>query len=161
MDLGAAVMRFNYRGVGRSAGAYGEGEGELEDARAVLADLTARYPTARLWAAGFSFGSWIAARLAASAPAIERLVLVAPPAERAEFEALYRLPTPKLVIQGTRDELCPIERLEPEFAKWAGPKGLIRVQGATHFFDKQLGQLAHVLLEELSGPAAAATSETT
>src|SRR5262249_6243498 len=77
--LGAAVLRLDFRGVGGSEGRYDEGEGELADARAALAWMRERHPQARAWLAGFSFGAWIAARLAAEAPGIERLILVAPP----------------------------------------------------------------------------------
>src|SRR3989442_386300 len=65
LNLGAAVLRFNFRGVGKSAGVYGDGDGELEDARAALGFMRGRYSGAREWVAGFSFGAWVAARLAA------------------------------------------------------------------------------------------------
>src|SRR5687768_17803128 len=58
--IGCAVLRFNFRGVGRSAGAFGEGEGEKQDFKAALDYIAARFPGAKLWAAGFSFGSWVA-----------------------------------------------------------------------------------------------------
>src|SRR3954469_21146565 len=58
--IGCAVLRFNFRGVGRSAGEFDEGRGEMDDYRAALDFMTARYPGLPLWAAGFSFGSWVA-----------------------------------------------------------------------------------------------------
>ncbi len=151
--LDAAVLRFNFRGVGRSQGRFDRGEGELEDARAALAFLRERYPAARLWVAGFSFGAWVAARLAASAPGVERMVLVAPPVKTASFEVLRTSTVSKLVLQGTRDYVCPLEALEREVPTWAKPKELIRVAGATHFFDRQLGALAQAMDQGLSGPA--------
>jgi alpha/beta superfamily hydrolase len=152
-DLGADVLRFNFRGVGKSAGSFDQGEGELEDARAAMGWLRERYPGARLWAAGFSFGSWVAARLAASEGGIERMILVAPTVREAGYQVLHGSPVPKLVIQGTRDDLCPPQALEPEFARWAEPKELILIPGATHFFDRQLGDLARALTEALAEPA--------
>jgi len=149
--LGAAVLRFNFRGVGRSAGAHDRGHGELEDARAALDFLRARYPGARRWAAGFSFGAWVAARLAAAEPDIGRLVLVAPPVGTANFDVLARLEIPKLVIQGTADVTCPPGRLRVQFPGWADPKTLVEVAGATHFFDRHLGDLAAALSGALSG----------
>lgn len=151
--LGAAALRFNFRGVGRSEGAYDRGAGELEDARAAFRWLHSRHPRARAWALGFSFGAWVAARLAASEPAIERLVLIAPPVGTMSFEVLRALGIPKLVIQGTADDVCPPHLLHAQFTGWAEPRTLVEVEGATHFFDRQLAALAHALEEHLRGPA--------
>jgi uncharacterized protein len=153
-DLGAETLRFNFRGVGRSEGAYDEGEGELADARAALAWLRARYPGARLWLGGFSFGSWVAARLAASEPAIERVVLVAPPVTRAGFEEMRTSRVWKLVVQGTADTTCLPADLEREFPRWAEPKQLRWVPDAAHFFDRQLAPLAAAVAEPLSAAVA-------
>jgi hypothetical protein len=152
--LGAAVVRFNFRGVGRSAGQFDRGVGELEDARTALAWLAARHPAARRWAAGFSFGSWVASRLAATDPAIERLVLIAPPVHTQTFEEMATCTTPKLIVQGTADDICRPEHLERVLPGWAQPWRRVHVAGASHFFDRQLAELAGVLEAELSGPAA-------
>jgi alpha/beta superfamily hydrolase len=143
--LGAAVLRFNFRGVGKSAGTHDRGNGELEDARAALAWLRHRHPHAKAWLAGFSFGSWIAARLAAETAEAERLILVAPPVHTASFAALHHCATPKLVIQGTADDICRPERLEEEFPHWAEPRKLVLVPGGTHFFDRKLAEMAEAL----------------
>jgi alpha/beta superfamily hydrolase len=150
--MGATVLRFNFRGVGASAGQFDHGRGELEDARAALEFLRRRQPGARCWLSGFSFGAGIAARLAVSADAIERLILIAPPVRTTSFEVLRTWPGPKLVVQGTADEVAPIAALQPEFETWAEPKRLIRVPAATHFFDRQLGELAHALVDALEVP---------
>jgi alpha/beta superfamily hydrolase len=151
--LGGAVLRFNFRGVGASAGTFDEGEGELEDARAALAFLRARHARARCWVAGFSFGAWVAARLAASEPGIERMILVAPPVGTSSFEVLHRSPVPKHVFQGTADDICPIGLLERELPAWSEPRELTRVPGATHFFDRQLAALADAITQAVSGLA--------
>ncbi|MBI3539905.1 MAG: alpha/beta fold hydrolase [Candidatus Eisenbacteria bacterium] len=153
-ELGAAVLRFNFRGAGKSEGLHDEGAGELDDARAALAWLGARHPRARRWVAGFSFGAWIAARLAASERSVERLVMVAPPVQRSDFDLLREAAVPKLALQGTHDEVCPPAALEAAFATWAEPKALRRIEGGTHFFDRQLGDLADALRDALGGPAA-------
>ena len=153
-ELGAAVLRFNFRGAGRSEGTHDEGRGELEDARAALRWLEGRFPAARRWVAGFSFGSWIAARLAAGEP-VERLILVSPPVGRSDFGALRESGVPKLVLQGTRDEVCRPEELQREFPTWREPKRLVLVPQATHFYDRQLGALAEALrrgLLEMASP---------
>lgn len=155
---GAAVLRFNFRGAGRSAGHFDGGDGEVEDARAALAFLRARHPGARRWVAGFSFGSWIAARFALTEREVERLILIAPPVVRSNFDMLRSRSIPKLVIQGTADEVCPIAALEAAYSNWAEPKELIRVVGASHFFDRQLGALAEALVQGLPELAKGATS---
>lgn len=147
--LGAAVLRFNFRGVGKSAGTHDRGEGELEDARCALRFLRERYPNARRWAAGFSFGSWVASRLAAGEPDVERLILIAPPVHTQAFAEMRGLASPKLVVQGTGDEICKPENLERVWPDWAEPKRLVRVPGASHFFDKQLAELGEAILEGL------------
>lgn len=148
--LGAAVLRINFRGVGKSAGRYDQGAGELEDSRAALAWLVRRHPHARRWLAGFSFGSWIAARLAAEESGIERLILIAPPVRSSSFAALHALATPKLIVQGSADEMCPLDALEKEWPSWAEPKQLVVIPGASHFFDRQLGELAAAVTRALS-----------
>ena len=149
-DLGGTTLRFNFRGAGRSAGRFAQGGGELEDARAALAWLRSRLSGTSLLVAGFSFGAWVAARLAAAEADVDRLVLVAPPVEQSSFAALHAATVPKLVLQGTSDDVCPLGTLEAEYAAWAEPKQLIRVDGATHFFDRQLGELAKALRQGLA-----------
>ncbi|HTM56790.1 MAG TPA: alpha/beta fold hydrolase [Candidatus Udaeobacter sp.] len=157
-ELGAAVLRFNFRGVGASAGAHDRGEGEIGDAGAAIEFLRRRHPRAHVWIAGFSFGSWIAARLAAGDSKIERMILVAPPVTTSNFEVLRTCTTPKLILQGTADTVCPPAALEPEFARWAEPKQLIHIEGASHFFDRQLGDLAKAMSQALADPVSEATS---
>jgi hypothetical protein len=82
---------------------------------------------------------------------IERVILIAPPVSRSDFGILRTTTVPKLVIQGTADEICDPAVLEPEFARWAEPKQLVRIEGAGHFFDRHLGALAATLEHEL-GP---------
>jgi alpha/beta superfamily hydrolase len=143
--LGAASLRFNFRGVGGSEGTHDRGIGELEDARAALHWLRDREPKARLWIAGFSFGSWIAARLAAESPEVAAVILVAPSIRNSNFESMYTCATPKLVFQGDADTVCPPEFLEQDFPRWAPPKRKVMVSGASHFFDRRLGELAEAL----------------
>jgi hypothetical protein len=148
--LGAAVLRFNFRGVGKSAGSHDRGAGETEDARAALGFLVERYPQARRWVAGFSFGAWIASLLAAAETGIERLILIAPPVLTSSFDGLEALALPKLVLQGLGDTVCPPEALREQFGRWAEPKKLVEIPGATHFFDRQLGPLADAMHEALA-----------
>src|SRR6476619_1027670 len=77
--IGCAVLRFNFRGVGRSAGEFDNGEGEMADFRAALDYMAAKYPGSALWAAGFSFGAWVALETGAVDPRVSVLIGIAPP----------------------------------------------------------------------------------
>jgi alpha/beta superfamily hydrolase len=149
-EIGGVVLRFNFRGAGRSAGIHDHGRGEQEDARAAFEELRRRAPGSPLWAAGFSFGSWVGLRAGAAAPDVERLIAVAPPVARSDFSFLGRCTTPKLVVQGEADVTCPPAELARVFPTWADPKVLVSVPGANHFFDRHLSELSQVLRENLS-----------
>lgn len=142
---GAAVLRFNFRGVGKSAGTHDRGRGELQDGLVVLDTLRRRHPSARVWAAGFSFGSWVASRIAASEPSVEQLILIAPPVHTQTFDEMRGSPVPKLVVQGTADDVCRPENLARVFPTWAEPKRLVEVEGASHFFDRKLAELGEAI----------------
>jgi hypothetical protein len=150
-ELGAAVLRFNFRGVGRSAGTFDRGPGEVEDARAALAFMRERHPHARRWLAGFSFGSWAMAALAGSERDVDQLILIAPPVGSMSFEGMRETRVPKLVVQGTADEFCPIEDLDREFPTWAPPKVRVAIEGAGHFFDRRLEDLAEAVSRLVTG----------
>jgi alpha/beta superfamily hydrolase len=142
---GAAVLRFNFRGVGKSEGVHDRGRGELHDSLAMLDWLRRRHPAARAWAAGFSFGSWVASRVAASEAAVKQLILVAPPVHTQTFEEMRACVVPKLVVQGTADTVCKPENLARVYPTWAEPKRLELVEGASHFFDRRLVELGAAL----------------
>jgi alpha/beta superfamily hydrolase len=125
----------------------------VEDARAALGFLRARYPAARVWLAGFSFGAWVAARLAAEVRDVEQLVLVAPPVGTFSFAPLRTLGVPKLVIQGAADDTCPPHLLHAQVVGWAEPRTLVEIPGATHFFDRRLGALGQALEDHLGAVA--------
>ncbi len=138
---GAAVLRFNFRGVGKSEGVHDRGRGELHDSLALLNWLRLRHPAAEVWVAGFSFGSWVASRVAAAEPVVRQLLLVAPPVHTQTFEEMRTCPVRKLVIQGTADAVCKPENLARVYPTWAEPKHLEEVEGASHFFDRRLAEL--------------------
>jgi alpha/beta superfamily hydrolase len=152
-ERGAPTVRFNFRGVGGSAGQYDAGRGELEDALAVCAWARANWGCEALWLAGFSFGAAVALEAAAVVrPAA--LVTVAPPVGRIIVSAVARPPCPWLVVQGDRDELIDVETVR----RWAGefeiPPRLVELPGAEHFFHGRLGELRAVVLAFLSGETA-------
>jgi uncharacterized protein len=140
---GAVVLRFNFRGVSRSEGAHDEGVGEVEDARAGLAFLRARYPELPYSLAGFSFGSRMILKLGCSlpAPAPRRLIAVGFPTRMGDFAFLSGCLAPKYFVQSSHDEFGPRDALESAFAGFAGPKQLEFISARDHFFDGALDAL--------------------
>lgn len=148
--IGCAVLRFNFRGVGTSAGAFDEGRGELADYRMALDHMAGRYPAVPLWTAGFSFGAWIALTAGAGDPRVTALVGIAPAIERYDFSAVERSGTAKFFIQGDRDEICPLGRLRAFYATLPEPKDLVVIEGADHVFDGKVGEVAEALEDLLA-----------
>lgn len=146
--LGAVAVRFNFRGVGRSQGAYADGEGETEDALAAGAWMRRRWPASRLYLAGFSFGAGIALRCA-SQLSPHGLVTVAPPVPRiGPFEP------PRcrwLVVQGEADEIVDPQAVRA-WAEAVEPRpDLAAFPDTGHFFHGQLGALRQVVTEFFAG----------
>jgi len=129
-----ATLRFNYRGVGKSEGAYGEGLGETMDARAALRVLRARFPRASLAVAGYSFGTWVGLRAAALEGTVERVALIAPAVRIFRFvrEDAAAFQGRIAVYLGDQDEFCDVAEAE-ELATSLG--ATLRVfPGSDHFF---------------------------
>lgn len=147
-ELGLASIRFNFRGVGQSAGAYDAGIGESEDMLA-LRDLCQQKLArdSRFIFAGFSFGSYVAYRAAAqSAPAL--LITVAPPIHHYDYQE-YKAPRPWVIMQGEEDEVVPLP-LVLDFANQFSPAlALYRFPGTSHFFHGKLTELKASLLEAI------------
>lgn len=147
-EAGAPAVRFNFRGVGASAGVYDEGEGETDDALAALDYSSSRWPGAQLWLAGFSFGGAIAVR-AASQRDVSRLVTVAPAIQRIAVDSA-RLPRcPWLLVQGDQDELVDPREVQ-QWAAALSPGPEVRMlPGVDHFFHGRLNALRDVVVEWL------------
>jgi alpha/beta superfamily hydrolase len=148
--IGCAVLRFNFRGVGTSAGSYDNGAGESDDFRAGLDVMHGRYPASRLWAGGFSFGSWIALTVGAADPRVSTLVGIAPPLAQYDFESVRHSAKAKFFIQGERDELCPLRDLQQFYARSEEPKELVIIDAADHLFDGKTGEVGEAV-EDLLG----------
>jgi alpha/beta superfamily hydrolase len=147
---GHAVLRFNFRGVGRSQGTFSDGRGEAEDVRAALDWLAGRHPRLPLIVAGFSFGSVVGLPVGAADPRVDRLLGIGIPTDRFPFDALSRSALPKLFVQGDRDEFGPLDRLRAGLARVAEPWDLEIVEGADHFFADRLAELERVIADWLS-----------
>jgi len=154
---GCAVLRFNFRGAGGSAGAFDAGPGEMSDFGAALDFLTARYAGVKeVWAGGFSFGAWIALTVGASDDRVTALVGIAPPVGSYDFSTVRRSAKPKFLIQGERDELCPLGDLRRFYADLPEPKDLVVIDGADHLFDAktiEVGEAVEDLLADFPARA--------
>ena len=147
---GFAVMRFNFRGVGRSEGEYDSGEGELSDAATAMDWLQAQNPASRqCWIAGFSFGAWICMQLMMRRPEIQRFISVTPPATTHDFSFLAPCPASGLIINGEQDDQVPPDAICKLVERLSIQKGVkIKVDivpGANHFFAEHLElMISHV-----------------
>ena len=154
--IGCAVLRFNFRGVGTSVGAFGNGEGEKEDFRAALDYMAAKYPDVRLWSAGFSFGAWVALEVGAEDNRVSALIGIAPPVVTSVSGMNYTFPNtlvstkPKFFVQGEADEVCPLEGMWSFYAKLEEPKELVIIDAANHLFEGQAAEVGEALEELLA-----------
>lgn len=147
--IGCVVLRFNFRGVGLSAGEWDHGRGELDDFRAAVAYMAAEYPRLELWAAGFSFGSYIAATVGADEDRVCALIAIAPPVDRYEFASAKLSRKPKFIIHGERDELISLRMVRHFYAQLHEPKELIEIDRANHLFDGQAAEVGDALVDLL------------
>ncbi len=147
-DLGLRTVRFNFRGVGKSAGEYAQGEGEKDDLRAIIAWVKAVCPDDVLWLAGFSFGAYISAFVAAQTP-VAQLVSIAPPVVHFGLATLPPITCPWLIVQGEQDEIVPADEVFAWIDTLVPKPELIRMPKAGHFFHGQLLELRTLLVNAL------------
>lgn len=145
-NMGFTVLRFNFRGVGRSQGSFDRGEGELSDAAAALDWLQANNPNASAcWVGGFSFGAWIGMQLLMRRPEIDGFISVAPPANMYDFSFLAPCPSSGLVVQGDRDDVVPADSVAKLVTKLSHQRDITVdhrvVPGANHFFHGRMAEL--------------------
>jgi alpha/beta superfamily hydrolase len=143
---GFSVLRFNFRGVGRSQGNFDHGQGELSDAAAALDWAQSINPEARsCWITGFSFGAWIGMQLLMRRPEIEGFISIAPPANLYDFSFLAPCPSSGLIIHGDKDAVVPHKDVTALVEKLKTQKGIVIEQkvipGANHFFDGKIEPL--------------------
>ena len=158
--IGCAVLRFNFRGVGGSGGEFDRGEGEMEDFRAALDFMAARHPGVQLWAAGFSFGAWVALEVGADDDRVTALIGIAPPVATSISGQEYSFPRtldstkPKFFVQGEADEICPLQGMWAFYAKLLEPRELVIIDGADHLFEgkaPEVGEALEDLLADFDG----------
>lgn len=140
-DLGMPVLRFNFRGVGGSAGSFDSGRGETEDMRAALEYLAGIYPGRPLVAGGFSFGAWVAASAGGADDRVAALVSIGTPIGIYGATYLREITKPALFVQATADEFGPVEELAEVVRAYRGPARLVRVEGTGHLFSARTDQV--------------------
>ena len=149
-DLGAVSLRFNFRGVGRSAGSFDNGVGETADALAAIDWLRARHPGLPLWLGGFSFGAYVALRAQSKRP-VQKLVTVAPAVERFDTAAVTSPPMRWLLVQGDADDVVSPRAVLDWAAALTPPPKIAVLKGAGHFFHGRLNELRDAVVSGL-GP---------
>jgi uncharacterized protein len=157
-ELGLATLRFNFRGVGRSAGQFDNGIGETDDLLAIAQWALGVRPGDALWLAGFSFGSYVATRAASMLPA-RQLITIAPAVTRWDFNALPAPPCPWLIVQGEADEVVDPAAVYTFAAARRPAPTLVRVAETGHFFHRRLIELRNLVQDNVRGnlpPAASA-----
>ena len=146
------VLRFNYRGVGRSTGSFADGPGEQEDFCAALDFMAARYPeTTHVWAGGMSFGAWVALTAAARDSRVTALLGIAPPVTHRDFSPAVAAAKPTFLIHGEMDELIPLKEVRRFYGQLAEPKELVVIDGADHLFDGKVTEVGDAVEDLLQG----------
>ena len=139
VDFGFAVLRFNFRGIGRSQGVFDNGMGELSDAASALDYLQSMNPNAeQCWVGGYSFGAWVGLQLLMRRPEIDGFIAVSPPANHYDLSFLAPCPASGVIIYGNRDSVTTASDMERVISRIRTQKNIKvdghAVEGADHFF---------------------------
>lgn len=150
VDQGFNVVRFNFRGVGKSSGYFDFGEGELRDAQYVLHWMQQTFKSTQdIWISGFSFGSWVALQLLKKEPKISRFVCAAPPVNVYDFSFMLPCTRDGLFIQGTTDTIVnphSTQELTDKINRMSEVSAECHiVEGGDHFFTGKLNQFTDIL----------------
>jgi uncharacterized protein len=149
-DMGALSLRFNFRGVGQSAGKFDLGQGETDDALAAIDWLSAQHPGLPLWLGGFSFGAYVALR-AQSRRQVARLVTVAPAVERFATADIVEPTCPWLLVQGDADDVVSPQAVLAWAQALKSPPKIEVMDGAGHFFHGRLNELRETVAAAFKG----------
>ena len=144
-EAGFAVLRFNFRGTGRSQGEHDQGRGEQDDLRAAISFIEQTYESPEVWLAGFSFGAAVMLRVACGEARVRAIVAAGAPVSKYDFSQLIHCGQPKLFVQGELDEFGTPEALKGFVERLDEPKRLQVIAGADHFFAGHLDELAQTV----------------
>ena len=148
--IGCAVLRFNFRGIGLSQGAFDNAVGEQDDCRAAIDFMAERYPEAPVWVGGMSFGGYVASIVGVNDPRVSTVIGVAMPFGRFDFSAVRDSIKPKFLVHAERDEVCPLKEVREFYAAAAEPKELVVIDSANHVFDGKASEVGDALEELLA-----------
>ena len=152
LQAGIPVLRFNFRGVGKSGGTFANGIGERGDVRAALDYLQARFPNTPLCLMGFSFGAWVGLFVGAEDPRVAALVgLGLPVGQGTDLSFLREVSKPKFFVHAALDEFGPADQMQTFYDSLPEPKQIHWVQGADHFFEGKLQEVQTAVREFLEG----------
>ena len=138
---GLAVLRFNFRGTGRSEGKHDKGIGEQDDVRAALDFLAKEFPKTPLLVGGFSFGCWVGLRVGCEDPRVKLLIGLGAPVNSTDFSFLAQCGKPKLFAHGEKDQFGDPAKLKRVVDAAPGENSVVIVSDADHFFAGKLEQL--------------------
>ena len=146
-ELGIASIRFNFRGVGQTAGVYDAGIGESDDMLLLARQWLKEKPSARVFFAGFSFGSYVAFRAACQCPHA-LLITIAPPIHHFDYKGFIKDPSSWLVVQGDEDDIVP-ESIVLDFVSQHPAIQLLSFAETGHFFHGKLILLKQLLMDRI------------
>lgn len=151
-EKGYTTLRFNFRGVGRSEGAYDSGTGEQEDVKAAVAFLGGLGKTS-IDLAGYSFGAWVNAQCIESLTDVKRMIMVSPPVNFLDFSLLEYSAKIHLVIAGSEDDIAPPAVIKDMIPVWNSEAEFDIIQGTDHFYLGKTSEVERIIggLIELEG----------
>jgi alpha/beta superfamily hydrolase len=147
-----STLRFNFRGVGKSQGHHDYGAGEVADARQALSFFS-KQGIRQMVLAGYSFGAWVNATIPSQETSAIEMILVSPPVALMDFSAVSGIPSLKLVISGSRDDIAPVEPIRKMLPAWNADAAFEIIRGADHFYAGFTDKLTSLLHRHLNRSA--------
>jgi len=147
-DKGCSVLRFNFRGVEQSEGAWDEGAGEADDVLTALDYLQEQQPDSPLWLAGFSFGTYAGLKAAKQDARVQRMLAIAPAVNLWSFDFMQHESRPLTVVSGTADEIVPFEQVQAWIKTMPNHVRFHVIDGAGHFFPQHMDEMTDCLLND-------------
>jgi uncharacterized protein len=149
---GCAVLRFNFRGAGTSDGEFSDGPGEMDDYRAALDAAAREFPGLPIWAAGYSFGAYVAMNAGAADSRVTQLIGVGVVIDdKYDYAAVRATEKPKFLVHGGLDELSSAKSIRKFYGELLEPRELVVIDDADHYFDGHASEVADAIEDLLAG----------
>ncbi len=145
-----ATLRFNFRGVGKSQGEYGEGDGEKDDVMAAIAFLK-DLGIEKTDLAGYSFGAWVNAMIDEKKAGIDNMIMVSPPVALLDFDNLAPISCLSLVVTGEKDDIAPPDSVKSMVKTWNPHAGFEVIPATDHFYGVTLRNLEKIIENHIDG----------